>query len=88
MWTAGVGRLLITALLVVGILGLLVIAIVLVTRLLGFARRRLLSPDEPRLSGPELACEAARCGHVNPAGARYCARCGQPLTGGDLDAYG
>ena len=34
------------------------------------------------------SCTEARCGHVNPADARFCARCGRPLSGKDVDDYG
>jgi hypothetical protein len=34
-------------------------------------------------------CAQPRCGYVNSAGARFCARCGQPLGAlCDVDAYG
>lgn len=42
----------------------------------------------PRRSGP-ARCPVPRCGHVNPPAARYCARCGRPLSGEpDVDDYG
>jgi hypothetical protein len=35
-----------------------------------------------------VLCPHRRCGHLNPSGARFCGRCGRPLSSDhDMDAY-
>ncbi len=80
-------------LLVVGVIGLAVLAVTLLARLVQFVFRLVAGmPADPR---PVLhqdgrsVCPHPRCGHTNPEGARYCARCGRPFSRDrDLDAYG
>ena len=81
---------------VIGLLGFFAAAVVVVAKFLGFLFRAMTRAPANRakatLQMPDsghVECPAHRCGHVNPAGARYCARCGRPLgPRDDVDAYG
>jgi hypothetical protein len=82
--------------LLVGFVGFFVVAVVMVMRLIGFVARVLFGRPStenervrPRPERQGRLCPRLRCGHVNAANARYCARCGQPLGAVcDVDAYG
>jgi len=82
--------------LLVGFIGFFVVAVVMVVRLIGFVGRVLFGrpsaenePGQRRRDHHGRLCPQLRCGHVNAADARYCARCGQPLrVVCDVDAYG
>jgi hypothetical protein len=79
---------------VFGVVGLMVTAVALAVRLLRFVFRAIAGTDSGgrQLGGARrgrLVCPEPRCGQVNPADARYCARCGRPFQHDhDLDAYG
>jgi hypothetical protein len=80
----------------VGFIGFFVVVAVMVVRLIGFVGRALFGrasaenqPERQRRGHHGRLCPQPRCGHVNAAEARYCARCGQPLgVVCDVDAYG
>lgn len=81
-------------LLVLGTIGFVVLSVALVVKILQFVFRRLAGLPAGR-SGTLLTrdgrpvCTQSRCGHLNPVGAQFCARCGRPLSRDrDLDAYG
>jgi hypothetical protein len=79
---------------VLGVLGLIVVAVALVVRTLGFVFRAVagIGGGDLQLGAARrgrLICPEPRCGHANPGDARYCARCGRSFQHEhDLDAYG
>jgi len=83
---------------VAGILGFFLMGVVLVTRVMGFVfraltgvgRRPKVRPIRPEVAqGANRICSGPGCGNINHRGARFCARCGRPLTPrDDFDAYG
>lgn len=87
------GVFLVFVLFVVGFVGFFVMAIVLVAKFFGFIFRALggpgASPERTLSVEGKLICQNNRCHHQNPQQARFCARCGHPLTEpADVDAYG
>ncbi len=87
VWVAGV--------LLIGLVGFFVVILGLAARFI----RRLFSmilghhgpPSQDAVSRPgaQSPCRNLRCGYLNPAGARYCARCGSRLDGvADVNSYG
>lgn len=81
----------------VGVVGFVVMVFALLwsafdalRRGLGFGSRarrvRRLERDE--FAYVHVACGHADCRHVNPPGARFCARCGRALRRPDVDDYG
>lgn len=89
IWIAG--------LLVVGVLGFFVMAVVLAFRFIGWLLRALtggLGANQPDSRPPtncprRLVCPHPGCGHANGPTALYCGRCGRPLRRTyDVDAYG
>jgi hypothetical protein len=91
---AGVFDRIVTLLFMIGVIGLIVTAIAVVTRALRFALKRPGAAKSgprglPSSSARGRVCPEARCGEANPADARYCARCGRSFERDrDLDAYG
>ena len=81
---------------IVGLLGFVVVLLASAARALRFVFRVLTGGAwrerprrSPRRTGWGRLCGNSRCGHVNPDGARYCARCGRPLNAGfDDERYG
>lgn len=77
----------------IGFIGFFIAIVVMVVRVFGFVFRRVAGTG-PRVTGAWFTerhevCPHPRCGHVNRAGAHFCARCGRPLDAhDDLDAYG
>jgi hypothetical protein len=82
--------------LLVGFFGFFAAVLVALGRFVSFVFRMLLGggrkageSKRPVRLPAERVCGHPRCGHVNPGGARYCARCGSslgPLV--DIDSYG
>lgn len=96
MLLLGDGFVAISLLVLAGIVGFFVMAVALLLRIGGFVLRTLFGgPDDerPRRVLPHAAhglrvCPHRRCGHANRIEARFCARCGRPLRGGNgMDAY-
>jgi hypothetical protein len=77
---------------IVGIVGFFLMLVVLIGKFFGFVFRALSGAqpaEHPRFQTRQEVCPHPRCGYVNRSGARYCARCGRPLSHTDeLDAYG
>lgn len=44
------------------------------------ARKSGWTMTEHRTTGDSVICASQRCRAANPAGARFCRRCGQPIT--------
>lgn len=87
--------LIVAGLFVIGLLGFFGMVVALTFRAFARAFRFLVGSesDEPVASphGAEvgIVCPSPRCGHLNPAAARFCGRCGRPLgQHDDVDAYG
>ena len=77
--------------LAVGFLGFFAVVAAMVVRFIGFVLR-LGSRSvrrEPLAQGPAVrSCPNVRCGYLNPANARYCARCGQAMEVVSLNRHG
>lgn len=68
----------------VGFFGLAVLVLGLIVRSVAAVVRMLCCTGGSSVEGPmppPEACSHGRCGHVNPPGARFCARCGRALRG-------
>lgn len=73
--------------LLIGLLGFFVLLLVAVLRVFRFVLRLVLGPwrrastlRPPGAAGRCPVCQHSRCGHLNRADARYCGRCGRPLS--------
>lgn len=92
---AGITLIWVGGVLLVGFVGFFVVLLSMLARALGFVWRALI-PRRHNRSGTILesrcvgqVCPHPRCGHINRAEARYCARCGNPLGDPeDVDSYG
>jgi len=86
--------LIVGGLFVLGVIGLVVVAVALVVRCLRFVFRSVAGTNGggrqlAGARGGRLVCPERLCQKVNPADARYCARCGRPFQHDrGLDAYG
>ena len=88
VWVGGI--------LLLGFLGFFVMLIAALGRCIGFVLRLLVgnarrvdAAGPSSVSGAGRPCGHPRCGHLNPADARYCARCGSALgPPDDVDRYG
>lgn len=72
--------------LAVGFLGFFAVVAAMVVRFITFVLRPVLhlgsrhvEPDSPAHGPTVRSCPNMHCGYLNPADARYCARCGQAL---------
>ncbi len=78
LWIAGV--------LLIGFVGFFAVLISLLARGIRWVGRSLVPAGEDpdgtagRHEYSPRICEHPRCGYLNRGDARYCARCGQPLT--------
>lgn len=73
---------------VVGLLGFVFVVVAAVLRGVRCVVR-LLAGGGDAAGRAGRACGRPGCGQVNAAGARYCGRCGEPLSAGpDVDRYG
>ncbi len=82
LWLAGM-------LLIVGVVGFVFFILAALGRGIRAIWRALL-PTDPDLgmrgghhAGLARICDRSHCGYLNRADARYCARCGSPLDGGE-----
>lgn len=78
-------------LLLIGFVGFFAVLLAGLSRGVQFVARALgarASAENRRLGGPPRLCTQARCGHLNPGHARFCARCGSRLAALDADRYG
>lgn len=71
--------------LLIGFFGFFAVVLTALARMVRFVLRAALPRDHDE-DVPEVSASAAprlcmqpRCGHLNPPGARYCARCGSSL---------
>lgn len=98
MGDGGIIVLWIGGLVLAGIVGFVVMALVLAGKLVGLLFRSLVGGPAEAASGRRasrardagsVVCPQRRCAHVNAWNARFCARCGRPLRRAyDTDLYG
>ncbi len=82
--------------LVIGFIGFFVAVLVMVVRAIQFVLRAAWGRTRnPGATAPPAEVRAARCclhprcGYLSPGDARYCARCGRPLSqDAGVDSYG
>jgi uncharacterized paraquat-inducible protein A len=89
------GFLIAIGLMLLGLVGFLGMAVVLILRLVRFVLRALVGqPAHPARATLEVdegrvLCSHPSCRHANPPAARFCGRCGRRLARHkDVDAYG
>lgn len=81
--------------LLIGFFGFFAVVLTALARMVRFVLRAALPRDHDEdaattsaAAAPRL-CAQPRCGHLNPPGARYCARCGSSLGNqNDVERYG
>ncbi len=79
--------------LLIGFVGFVAVLLGALARVIRFVLRALFGGGDLETAGGRVAawpqtCGRPRCGHLNPPGARFCARCGHALDDPDRNDNG